>query len=243
MRKVAIIQARMGSTRLPGKVLADLAGEPMLVRVVQRVQRARTLDDVVVATTVQITDEPIVRLCEQKGWFCFRGSEDDVLDRFYQASIARNADVVVRITSDCPLIEPELIDSIIYEFLNRQPVVQYVSNTLPPRTFPRGLDVESIRFDALKQAWRLDRNPAWREHVTPFIYRNPDIFHIYSIRNEVDYSHMRWTVDTLEDMTLVRRIYEYFGCDTFSWKSVLELLEDKPEWMEINRYVRQKEVL
>ncbi|MDY7080709.1 MAG: glycosyltransferase family protein [Chloroflexota bacterium] len=240
MRIVAIIQARIGSTRLPGKVLLDLDNEPMLVRVVNRTRRAQTLDEVVVATTVQPADEAIVRLCAERGWPCFRGSEEDVLDRYYRAAIAHRADVVVRITSDCPLIEPEIVDRVVREFLERQPEVDYVCNVLPRRTFPRGLDTEMMRFHVLEQAWREDDNPAWREHVTPYIKRHPDLFHIHGVINEADYSHMRWTVDTIEDMAFVRRIYNHFGHDHFSWQEVLAVLEGHPEWLEINRHVEQK---
>jgi spore coat polysaccharide biosynthesis protein SpsF len=241
MRVVAIIQARMGSTRLPGKVLLGLAGEPMLARVVNRSQRAEMLDDVVVATTTKPADEAIVELCAARGWPCFRGSEDDVLDRYYRAAVRYQADVVVRITSDCPLIEPEIVDRIVREFLENGPL-DYASNRLPPRTFPRGQEVDVVAFDALEVAWREDDNPAWREHVTPYIYRHPEKFRIRAVVNDVDYSSMRWTVDTSEDLDFARRIYNHFGHDRFSWQEVLAVLERHPEWLEINRHVVQKEV-
>ena len=240
MRVVAIVQAHMGSTRLPGKVLLDLAGEPMLARVVNRVRRAQTLGEVLVATTMQSADEAIVRLCIERGWPCSRGSEEDVLDRYYHAAVAHQADVVVRITSDCPLIEPEVADRVVQEFLERQPEVDYACNVLPRRTFPRGLDTEVMRFDVLERAWREDLNPAWREHVTPYIQRNPGLFHIHGVTSGADYSHMRWTVDTPEDLAFVRCIYDHFGHDRFSWREVLAVLEQHPEWLEINRHVQQK---
>ena len=242
MKTVAIIQARMGSTRLPGKVLLDLAGEPMLARVVHRVQRARSLQEVMVATTVQPGDDAIVQLCAAHGWPCARGSQDDVLDRYYQAALASQADIVVRITSDCPLIEPEVIDQVVGALLAGQPEVDYASNVQPPRTFPRGLDIEVLRFDALERAWREDVDPAWREHVTPYLYRHPERFRIHGVFNAVDLSHLRWTVDTPEDLELVRRIYDYFDDDAFSWHDVLALLEQHPDWLEINRTVEQKAV-
>ena len=242
MRVVAIIQARMGSTRLPGKVLLDLAGEPMLARVVNRTQRVQALDEVVVATTMKSDDDAIVDLCDERVWPCFRGSEEDVLDRYYHAAIAHQADVVVRITSDCPLIEPEIVDRVVREFLDLQPRLDYACNVLPRRTFPRGLDTEVMLFDVLEQAWCEDRNPAWREHVTPYIQRNHDLFRIHGVMNGVDYSHIRWTVDTPEDLAFVRRIYDYFGHDRFSWREVLAVLEQHPEWLEINRRVKQKVV-
>jgi len=242
MKRVVIVQARMTSTRLPGKVLMDVAGRPMLARVIERVLQAQTLDRAVVATTVQPVDEAIARLCAEQGWPYFRGREEDVLDRYYRAAIVHQADVVVRITSDCPLIEPEVVDRVVREFLERQPGMDYAANTLPPRTFPRGLDTEVMRFDALERAWREDEHPAWREHVTPYIYRNPGIFRLHGVINEVDYSHMRWTVDTPEDLAFVRRIYEHLGHDRFSWREVLAVLEQHPEWLEINQHVQQKTI-
>jgi len=232
----------MGSTRLPGKVMADLAGQPMLVRHVNRVRRARSLQEVLVATTERSEDYPIVQLCHQHGWKVCRGSENDLLDRYYRAAILFGAEAVVRVTSDCPLIDPEVIDAVVDGFLEGQPEVQYASNTLSARSFPRGLDVEVIRFDALERAWREDSDPRWREHVTPYIYRNPGKFGLRSIAGEVDYSHFRWTVDTPEDLQFVRTIYGYFGHDRFTWQEVLSVLEKNPEWVEINRKVPQKTI-
>jgi spore coat polysaccharide biosynthesis protein SpsF len=242
MKIVAIIQARMGSTRLPGKVLLDLAGEPVLARCVERTRRAQTLDEVVVATTVQPADEAIIELCRERGWPSFRGSEDDVLDRYYGAAKEYAADVVVRITSDCPLIEPVVVDRVVREFSERWPQVDYASNIVPERTFPRGLDIEVMRFATLERAWREDDNPAWREHVTPYIYRHPEEFRLHCVVNSVDYSDMRWTVDTPEDLAFVRQIYGHFGHDRFSWRDVLAVLAEHLEWMEINRDVQQKAI-
>ena len=221
MRVVAIIQARVGSTRLPGKVLMDLGGDTMLARCVGRTCRAQTLDEVVVATTVQSSDEVIVDLCIARGWPYFVGSEEDVLDRYYRAAVEYQADVVVRITSDCPLIEPVIIDQTVRKFLSHQPMIDYVSNIYPYRTFPKGLDVEVMRLDALERAWREDVNLAWREHVTQYIQRTPDLFRTLTVVNAVDYSHLRWTVDTPEDLVFVRRVYGHFGSDNFSWQEVL----------------------
>ena len=242
MRVVAIIQARMGSTRLPGKVLMALAGEPILARVVNRTQRAETLHEVVVATTLRAADNAIADLCVERKWPCFQGSDEDVLDRYYHAAIAHKAEVVVRITSDCPLIEPGIVDQLVREFVDLQPHVDYACNVLPRRTFPRGLDTEVMRFEVLEQAWREDLNLASREHVTPYIHRNPDVFRIHGVMNDVDYSHMRWTVDTPEDLAFVRNIYDHFGHARFSWLEVLAVLEEHPQWLEINRDVQQKVV-
>jgi len=240
MKVAAIVQARMGSTRLPGKVLLDLFGETVLDRTINRVRRAQTLDEVVVATTTEAADDVIAHLCAQRRWHCFRGNHHDVLDRYCQAAIAHQADIVVRLTSDCPLIEPTVIDWVVQAFLDRQPALDYAANTLPPRTFPRGLDTEVMSFDVLQCAWREDSNLAWREHVTPYIYRTPGRFRLYAVSNPVDYSSMRWTVDTDEDLAFARRIYEHFGHDNFSWHEVLSVLEQHSEWLRINQTVAQK---
>ncbi|MDQ7792874.1 MAG: glycosyltransferase family protein [bacterium] len=237
---MAIIQARMGSTRLPGKVLLDLAGETVLERAVSRTLRTQDVDDVVVATSLHPSDDVIESLCAHNGWHWFRGSLEDVLDRYYHAAMAYKADAVVRVTSDCPLIEPEIIGQIVREFLHLQPDVHYACNILPRRTFPRGLDAEIMRSDVLERAWLDDSNPAWREHVTPYIQNHTDLFRIHGVTNEVDYSHMRWTVDTPEDLIFVRRVFQEFGHADFSWREVLALLEQHPDWAEVNRHVRQK---
>lgn len=239
-RTVAIVQARMGSERLPGKTLMPLAGTPMLARVVRRVVRATLLDEVVVATSRSKKDEPIAALCREQEWLCERGSADDVLDRFYEAAKARRATDIVRVTGDCPLLDPEIVDLAVRAF--GAETCDYASTTLEPRTYPRGLDVEVLSFEALERAWREDRNPTWREHVTPYIYRHPDRFRLHRVAHSADHSAQRWTVDTPEDYEFVRRVYEHFGDDTFSWTDVLALLEDHPEWLEINRNIRQKVV-
>lgn len=242
MRVIAIIQARMGSTRLPGKVLMDLAGEPMLARVANRARRAVSLNEVVIATTTEPADNAIEDLCRNRMWPCFRGSRDDLLERYYHAAMAYNADVVVRITSDCPLIDPGVVDRVVGVFTEQQPGIDYVSNGLPMRTFPRGLDTEVMSLGALGRAWTECRDLALREHVTIYIKRHPDRFRMHGVTCEEDYSYMRWTVDTAEDLTLVRRIYKYFGHDRFSWREVLAVLEEHPDWCEINSHVAQKEV-
>ena len=240
IRVVAIIQARIGSSRLPGKVLEDLAGQSMLARVINRTSRADTIDEVIVATTTRPEDDVIELMCRAWGNHCFRGSSYDVLDRYYQTAVAFGADVIVRITSDCPLIEPEIIDRTVKGFLSCSGA-DYVSNTLE-RTYPRGLDVEVFSFAVLKQAWEEDDNPAWREHVTPYMRRNPGKFRLFNAASEVDCSHMRWTVDTQEDLVFVRRIYDYFQTDSFHWEDVLGLLRSQPDLLDINRNVQQKVV-
>lgn len=240
MTTLAIVQARMNSTRFPGKVMMDIGGAPMLKRVVERTLLAERLDGVLVATTTQSADYPIVQFCKRHELACFRGSEADVLDRYYQSSKEHRADVVVRITADCPLIDPEIIDWVVGDFFTTGDL-DFAGNTrFQPRSFPIGEDVEVIAFDALERAWREDKNPAWREHVTPYIYRNPDKFKLHSVVNSVDYSSMKWAVDSQEDLTLVRLIYNYFGERRFSWRQVTDLLAEHPDWLEINRNVTQK---
>lgn len=240
MKTVAIVQARLGSTRLPGKILMDLEGEPVLVHVMNRLGQASALDELVLAIPDQKKDDPLAAFCAERSWPCFRGSENDVLDRYYGAAREAQADAVVRITSDCPLIEPSIVDQVVREFLECQPGADYVSNTLLPRTFPRGLDTEVMTFAALEKAWREDQDPVTREHVTPYIYRTPGAFVLRSVKYREDLSAMRWTLDTPEDLEFIRKIYTHFGHDRFPWNEVLELLRAHPDWMEINRNVQQK---
>jgi spore coat polysaccharide biosynthesis protein SpsF len=220
--------------------MMDLDGEPMLVRCLNRLSRARTLTKTIVATTTKSRDDTIVRLCSDRAWLCFRGSEHDLLDRYYRAARAFKADIVVRITSDCPLVDPSIVDAAVNKFKKDSPNTDFVSTSIPNRTFPRGLDTEVMSMDALDRAWREDTNPAWREHVTPYIYRNPQLFRLSGMTWAQDYSHMRWTVDTPEDLAFVRKIYEHFGHNKFAWLDIIEILEEHPEWLEINRHIQQK---
>ena len=205
---VAIIQARTGSTRLPGKVLLPLGDEPLLARVVGRAGQARDVDRVVVATTTLAADDPIEHL-RQRGWTVFRGSEEDLLDRYVQAARAAGAATVVRITSDCPLIDSEVVDTVIEAFLADG--ADYASNVLAPRTWPLGLETEVVRADVLEAAWRDDDDPAWREHATPFIYRHPERFRLLRVPFPVDLTRHRWCIDTAEDYELVSRLWDELG--------------------------------
>jgi spore coat polysaccharide biosynthesis protein SpsF len=229
----------MSSTRLPGKVLLDLTGEPMLARVVERARRARQIDRTIVATTTEPEDESIVEICRQRGWTVFRGSRDDVLDRYYQAAVTDGADRIVRITSDCPLIDPEIIARVVDRLNGGN--FDYASNINPRRTFPRGLDVEAFSIGALSAAWSEDREATGREHVTPFLYRHPERFRIALVESDrPDSACHRWSVDTPEDYELLRRIYAHFRGDNFGWHDVLALLDQHPDWCEINRHIEQK---
>ena len=230
----------MGSTRLPGKVLQEIGGQPMLAHVVARCRRAETLDEVVVATTAEPEDDALASLCAERGWPCARGSAHDVLDRYVRAARQFGADVVVRVTSDCPLMEPEVLNRVVR--MHRDTGADYASNTLAPRTFPRGLDVEALTTEALERAGREDRDPAWREHVTPYVYRHPERFRLAAVVDDADHANERWTVDTLEDMQFVRTVYAHFGHDRFGWRDVLAALDVRPEWRDLNRHVAQKAV-
>ncbi len=238
---VAVIQARMGSTRLPGKVLRDLGGRTMLARVVRRTVRAKLVDEVVVATSTNSADDPVAQQCRQLGVACFRGSEDDVLDRYYHAAIAHRADVVVRVTSDCPLIDPEVSDRVIRAFLDMEP--DYASNTLH-RTYPRGLDTEVMTAAALERAWREATEEYQRIHVTPYLYQHPEQFILLPVIGREDLSANRWCVDTLEDLELLRAIYARLGPeDCFSWADVYRLLTEEPSLSELNCGIRQKHLV
>lgn len=237
-RAVAIVQARMGSSRLPGKVLMDIEGQTMLARVIHRLRRASSLDEIVVATTLQKADETIIEECNHLEVYTFRGAEEDVLDRYVQAANASEAQVVVRITSDCPFVDPQLVDQVIGMFLDAHP--DYASNTLV-RTYPLGLDVEVMTQAALIRAWRQASEPYQRVHVTPYIYEHPELFQLLSVTATVDYSPYRWTVDTLEDLGFARAVYARLGnTDTFTWQDVVRLLDQEPSLTELNRHIRQK---
>jgi spore coat polysaccharide biosynthesis protein SpsF len=239
LKTVAIIQARMRSTRLPGKILRDIAGEPMLARVVERSQRAATVDEVVVATSELADDDIVERLCSDRSWVCFRGSETDVLDRYYRAAIAFRADLVVRVTSDCPLIDPRLIDEHVNLLLRRWTEVDFVTNMVK-QTYPLGLAVEVMPMDVLARMKRMSQTDMLKEHVTTLAYVEPGWFQIDHIMHPVDLSHLRWTVDTAEDLELVRKIFQHFGHGRFSWEEVLPVLEQHPDWTKINQDIPQK---
>ncbi|MDB9921424.1 glycosyltransferase family protein [Actinomycetota bacterium] len=220
---IAIVQARMGSTRLPGKVLADLCGAPLLQRQLERVRRATSLDRVVVATSTDETDLPIAELCESLDVPCFRGDLNNVLARFLGAISEFNPEVVVRITADCPLISPSVIDSIVHSFFESD--CDYLSNTLDP-TFPDGVDVEVVRVRALRALARLDTDIHEREHVTLGIYRRPEQFVVRNFTGDPDLSNLRWTVDSPEDLEFVRWVYTklFYTNPKFDLAEILELL-------------------
>lgn len=240
---VIILQARMGASRLPGKPLKMVLGRPLLSYQLERLRHAKLADKIVVATTTERQDDQIAAFCADHHILCFRGEEQDVLDRYYQAAKTFEADEVVRITGDCPLIDPMLVDQVIQEHLTHMPSHDYTSNTLE-RTYPRGLDVEIFSFDILKQAAKEARLPEEREHVTLYFYTHPERFSLGSVKQSVDDSHHRWTVDTVEDLELISNILSalYPENRDFQTKDILELLEQHADWMKINAHIQQKPV-
>jgi spore coat polysaccharide biosynthesis protein SpsF len=254
---IAIIQGRMSSSRLPGKILADIAGQPMLQRVFIRTSRAVTISQTIFATTTDPSDDPVAEYCGFSGIPFTRGSLFDVLDRYYQTAKQAQADVVVRITADCPVIDPALIDDVVNTLLEGD--YDFVCNRLPPpwqRTYPIGLDVEACRFTALERAWKEAKEPHQREHVMPYFYEGVELsivnrqrsegvsprgFKVALLNHPTDFGEYRWTVDTAEDLEFIRQVYARFdGRDDFSWKDVLNLVHENPELMKINAGVQHK---
>lgn len=238
----AIIQARMGSQRLPGKVMLPLKGKPVLERVTDRVLSAKLVDSLVIATSGLPEDKPIHEFCRRKDFKCFRGHPTDVLDRYYHAATHESVDVIVRITSDCPLVDSTVIDDVIARYLkqskhSKRPV--YVSNTLI-RTYPRGLDVEVFSYNALKLAFENATDSVDREHVTPFIYRHPRLFSLDNYENEKDLSRYRLTLDTAEDYKLLNAIYEILAEEDLSLVAIIDLLTKRPDLLGLNSTIRQK---
>lgn len=246
MKTVAIIQARMSSTRLPGKVMKTLCGRTVLSHVIGRVKVCALIDEVVVATSTLAADDVIVSEAESCGASSFRGSEDDVLDRYYRAAAEHNAATVVRITSDCPLIDPALLCDMVDRFngvLRSGGDVDYLSNTLT-RSYPRGLDVEVFSFGALEKSHKEATMPHEREHVTPYMHQHPDIFKLREVLSEKDNSGYRLTLDTPEDFRLIEEIYKvlYREGAIFGTDEVLNLLRARPELPLINAHVEQKKL-
>lgn len=262
MRTVAIIQGRMGSSRLPGKILLEIGAKPMIQHVVERTRLARSLNVVMVATTSDPSDDPVAAFCAAQEIPCSRGSVHDVLDRYYQAAKAQQAEIVVRITADCPLIDPALIDQTVQLVSqNTAPKSDFACNRLPPpfsRSFPIGLDVEVCTFAALERAWRESSETFHREHVMPYIYQDvslaqpeageqvargisPRGFNIALLNHDPDYGALRWTVDTPEDLVFMRAIFARLTDRAqFTWYDVLRIVQNEPQLAQINAAVRHK---
>ena len=223
----------MGSSRLPGKVIMDLAGKPLLARVVERAAAIPHVDRVILATTTAERDRPLLRLARTCGAETFAGSENDVLDRYYQAARVFRAKTIVRITADCPLLDPKVAGQVVRRFMKGD--CDYVCNSLPP-TFPDGLDTEVFSVDALERSWREADLPSEREHVTPYIRKNPEKFRVVNVENDRDLSDMRWTVDEAKDLEFARAVYTYLHSAGvfFGMDDVLKLLAEHRELCEIN---------
>ncbi len=263
-RVVAIIQARMASSRLPGKVLLDITGQPMLAHVYRRTSRATRVNEVVVATTTDGSDDAVADWCAANNVAYTRGSQFDVLDRYYQAARGSGADIAVRITADCPAIAPALIDDAVLTLMGGNPAsaergFDFVANRLPPpfhRSYPIGLDVEVCTAQALEKAWAEARAAHYREHVMPYLYESVELhplsaelsagnsatgFRIGLLNHVPDYGSMRWTVDTPEDLEFMRQVYARFdGRDDFTWSQLLELVQREPALAAINSAVQHK---
>jgi len=239
----AIVQVRTGSTRLPGKVMLNIEGKPMLWHVINRVKASKKLEDIILAIPDTKENDILEEFAKENGINFFRGSESDVLERYYEAAKKFNINLVVRITSDCPMIDPQIIDSVIQEHLTTG--AEYSSNVNvnnSKRTFPRGLDVEVFNFEVLKKLCQTAKEGQDREHVTLYIRQHPEFFHIANYEYEKDLSWMRWTVDTKEDLEFAREIYKnmYKKEKIFLMKEILNFLEKNPGILEINKDIEQK---
>jgi len=229
-----IVQARMGASRLPGKTLADIAGEPMLGHVVRRAQSITGINRVIIATTKNPADIAIIQFAEAAGMPVHVGSEQDVLDRFYRTAKHFGVSVIVRVTPDCPQLDPCVASLVLDRFLRTEGTLDYVSNVHPP-TFPDGLDTEVFSLAALARAWSEAQLPSEREHVTPYIWKNPGKFRIANVSHDPDLSRLRWTVDELQDLTFVRRLYDYLGSKAITkMDDTLAVLREHPELSQIN---------
>lgn len=240
----AIIQARMGSTRLSGKVMMKLCGKTVLEHDIERVKQSKYIDDIVIATTTNKTDDMIEQEVLRCGAKCFRGSEEDVLSRYYLASKEINADVIVRITSDCPLFDPQILDEMILYYRSHK--VSLITNAgmdASTRTYPRGLDAEIFSFEILEEAYKNAEKKYQREHVTPYIYEKYK--DIYYYQNSINYSKYRWTLDTPEDWKLIESIYGhlYHGRHDFYLGDIIKLMTKYPELHDMNKDIEQKKII
>ncbi len=238
LKVCAIVQARTGSSRLPNKVILDLAGRPLILFLIERLKRSRFLDEIILATTNKKRDNKLAKLFQNVGLKVVRGSEEDVLSRFFDAVNSSDSDIFLRITGDCPFVDPEIIDQVIETFINND--VDYGSNIDPP-SFPDGLDVEIFSKEALIIANKDCIDKKDREHVTPYL-RESGFFRTINIMNQNDLSQLRWTVDEKEDMELVRSIVKYFeGNSDFYWKDILPLYDAYPNMFKINEKFKRNE--
>ncbi len=245
MSRILIVQARMTSTRLPGKVMMDLAGRPMLERQMERLARCAEADEIVLAVTTNPEDKALVDLADRLGIRWYRGSEHDVLERYLGAAREARAELVVRATSDCPLVDPRETDAVIAAIEQRATTCDYAANTLD-RHLPRGLDTEALWMDVLERVARMATSHAAREHVTWFCYRErPELFSLHSVRRPFDAADLRWTVDTADDLTLMRRLYDELGLADreVPLVEIVAHVRSHPELAAINAHVVQKDAV
>jgi len=238
-----VVQARLGSTRLPGKIFRQIQGKTLLSYQLERLRQVNGLQGIIIATTINPLDIPIVEYCNREGLHCIRGSEDDVLSRYVAAAEAFGLEAVVRITSDCPLIDPYLIQKGLACFLANAESLDYLS-ICHERTYPLGMDFEIIRTDALKKAFFEAQTALEKEHVTPYIWKHPELFRLANMQQKLDQSQYRLTVDTQEDFSLIEHIIKalYPTNPEFTLKDVITLLEKHPDWLAINAHVKHKNI-
>lgn len=241
MNIVAIVQARMGSSRLPGKVVKEVLGKPLLEIQIERLKRSAYISQIIVATTDRESEQPIIEICNRLSVPVFRGSENDVLSRYYGAAKETEADHIIRLTSDCPVIDPVVIDRVIDYYLSHH--YDYVSNSIT-RTYPRGMDTEVFSFKVLEEAESKALLDFEREHVTPYIYQDPTKYKVGQVCNHSNESRHRWTVDTVEDFLLIKLMIEtlYPSNQQFNLEDMLELFKKNPDWAKINENVEQKKL-
>ena len=241
----AIVQARFGSTRLPGKILKEISNKPMLWHVIDRLSNSKLIDKIIIATTNLEEDDQVQAFCELNNILFFRGSSNDVLSRYYETAKHFNVDLVIRITADCPLIDPVVVDNMLDLFLRDDQSIKldYMSNVFP-RTFPRGFDTEIFSFNSLTRAYNEATEPFEREHVTPYIYQHPEKFIIKNFANKEDFSFHRWTVDTQEDLLLIEKIYAalYNEKRIFLYDDIIKLFGENPDLIKINQNLQQKKL-
>ncbi len=243
MNKAAIIEARMKSTRLPGKVLRPIAGKPMLELLIERIKQARYLNHIIIATTESISDDPIVELAKRLDVGCYRGSEEDVLDRVLSAAKKNKVDIIVEITGDCPLIEAEKIDQMLMSYIHMN--YDFMVNRLDG-SYPPGLGLRIFRRETLEKVDSLTKDPVDREHVTLYIWEHPELFSIYHFQNNLDpkYWDLRLTVDNEEDFILIESIFQelYPKDPRFGLYDIIDMLQRRPELIEINRHIKDKPI-
>ena len=245
MKVVCLVQARVGSTRLPGKILKEICGKTILHHEIDRLKKCKEIDEIVIATTDKEDDDKIVNEAKKLSVKYFRGSENDVLSRFYYSAKENNADIIVRVTSDCPCIDFEILDKMLIYFKEKykEKQVDYLSNTIK-RTYPRGYDIEIFTFSALEKSYINAKKEYEREHVTPYIYDKTNNFLKLSFENKEDYSEYRVTLDTIEDFIVIKNIFEnlYYKNPYFKLNDVVQYLNDNLHIVDINKHIEQKKL-